>query len=272
MRYPNCSAYLMSTAESFVIPSTWAWANCIGTPNAIALIIVALWAASIPSISKVGSASAYPKRWASLRTVLKSRPLSRISDKMKLVVPLMIPAIHSIRLALKPSRKALIIGMPPATAASNATITPLAWAALKISLPWTAIKALLAVTTCLPAAIASSTRSLAIPYPPINSTTISISGFWITLRASSTTSAWPLTSSWARWVLRSATVWMRIPRPARRLISSWLRAKTVKTPLPTVPIPRSPTWMGFVILLLSRQHLFLLRIYYDTVPRNEQSA
>ena len=44
---------------------------------------------------------------------------------MKLVVPLMMPAIHSIRLAVKPSRKALMIGMPPATDASNATMTPL---------------------------------------------------------------------------------------------------------------------------------------------------
>src|SRR5438093_1129238 len=43
---------------------------------------------------------------------------------MKLLVPLMIPAIHSIRFAVRPSRSALMIGMPPATAASNATITP----------------------------------------------------------------------------------------------------------------------------------------------------
>ena len=52
------------------------------------------------------------------------RPLSRISDRMKLVVPLMMPAIHSMRLAVRPSRSALMIGMPPATAASKATITP----------------------------------------------------------------------------------------------------------------------------------------------------
>ncbi len=41
------------------------------------------------------------------------------------MVPLMMPAIHSMRLAVRPSRSALMIGMPPATAASNATITPL---------------------------------------------------------------------------------------------------------------------------------------------------
>ncbi len=44
---------------------------------------------------------------------------------MKLLVPLMMPAIHSIRFAVNPSRSALMIGMPPATAASNAIITPL---------------------------------------------------------------------------------------------------------------------------------------------------
>ena len=54
---------------------------------------------------------------------------------MKLLVPLMIPATHSIRLAASPSRMALMIGIPPATAASKATITPRSRAAAKISLP-----------------------------------------------------------------------------------------------------------------------------------------
>jgi hypothetical protein len=67
------------------------------------------------------------ERCACASTVSNARPLSRISDRMKLLVPLMIPAIHSMRLAVSPSRSALMIGMPPATAASNATITPLAW-------------------------------------------------------------------------------------------------------------------------------------------------
>ncbi len=81
---------------------------------------------------------------------------------MKLVVPLTMPATHSMRLAVSPSRSALMIGMPPATAASNPIITPLACAAAKISLPCTASSALLAVTTCLPLAMASSTRVLAV--------------------------------------------------------------------------------------------------------------
>ena len=73
----------------------------------------------------------------------------------------MMPAIHSMRLADRPSRSALMIGTPPATAASNATITPFFCAAAKISLPCVASSALFAVTTCLPWRIASSTSSLA---------------------------------------------------------------------------------------------------------------
>ena len=130
-------------------------------PNAIADRIVSLCAASMPSMSNVGSASAYPRACASFSTSSKARPFSRISDRMKFEVPLMIPAIHSIRFALSPSRSALMIGTPPATAASNATITPSLCAAAKISLPCTASIALFAVTTCFPFAIALSTRSLA---------------------------------------------------------------------------------------------------------------
>src|ERR1700687_1086714 len=66
----------------------------------------------------------------------------------------MMPAMYWMRFAVSPSRSALMIGMPPATAASNATITPFACAASKISLPCTASSALFAVTTCLPFAIA----------------------------------------------------------------------------------------------------------------------
>ena len=54
-----------------------------------------------------------------------------------------------------------MMGMPPATAASKPTMTPCSRAAAKISLPWRAIRALLAVTTCLPSAMARSTSSFA---------------------------------------------------------------------------------------------------------------
>ncbi|MNN63226.1 hypothetical protein D3C81_1785890 [compost metagenome] len=78
-------------------------------------------------------------------------------------MPLMMPAIHWMRFAVRPSRSALMMGMPPATAASNATITPLRRAASKISLPCTASSALLAVTTCLPFSMAFRTSSRAMP-------------------------------------------------------------------------------------------------------------
>ena len=62
-----------------------------------------------------------------------------------------------------------------------------------------------------------------------------------TARASFTTCAAPPTTDCARLVSRSATTVISIPRPARRLISSWLRLSTLKTPLPTVPMPSRPT-------------------------------
>ena len=105
----------------------------------------------------------------------------------------MMPAIHSMRLADRPSRSALMIGTPPATAASNATITPFFCAAAKIWLPCVASSALFAVTTCLPWRIASSTRSLAMVVPPISSTTISISGERTSAAPSEITLALPLT-------------------------------------------------------------------------------
>src|SRR5262245_47521830 len=39
---------------------------------------------------------------------------------------------------------------------------------------------------------------------------------------------------------------MRIARPARRWISSALRLSTSQVPPPTVPMPSSPTLMGFI--------------------------
>lgn len=71
--------------------------------------------------SRIGFGVAECLRFFQNRIEIQS--LSRISERMKLVVPLMMPAIHSIRLAVSPSRKALMIGMPPATAASKATMT-----------------------------------------------------------------------------------------------------------------------------------------------------
>ena len=158
----------------------------------------------------------------------------------------MIPAIHSIRLAARPSRTALMIGTPPATAASNPTITPCFCAAAKISLPCTASIALLAVTRCLPFAIALRVSSFAIVYPPISSITMSMSGLATTSLPSATHRACPPVRRCARSRSLSATIAMRISRPARRWISSRLRASTVQVPPPTVPMPSRPTLIGFI--------------------------
>ena len=175
-----------------------------------------------------------------------------------MVVPLIIPAIHSMRLALRPSRTALIIGTPPATAASNATITPCFCASANISLPYIANNALFAVTTCLPLAIALSTNSLATPQPPISSITISTSGSLTTANASSTTRQVPCVISLARTTSFSATTTIRIGRPARREISSALRDNTVNVPAPTVPIPSRPTFIGFIIFYSKIQFVYSL--------------
>ena len=52
------TAAVKEAAPDSAMPSTCALSNCTGMPNAIALMIVALCAASMPSMSKVGSASA----------------------------------------------------------------------------------------------------------------------------------------------------------------------------------------------------------------------
>src|SRR6266480_104306 len=163
---------------------------------------------------------------------------------MKFDVPLMMPAIHSMRFAARPSRSALMIGMPPPTEPSKATITPFFCAAAKISVPWVASSALLAVTTCLPLRIASSTSSLAMVMPPISSTMMSTCASRTTRKASDRTFAFLPTLLRALRTALSATCEMRIARPARRWISSALRLSTSQVPPPTVPIPRRPTLMG----------------------------
>ena len=163
---------------------------------------------------------------------------------MKLVVPLMMPATHSMRLAVRPSRSAFTMGMLTATAPSYATATPCWRAAAKISLPCSASSALLAVTTCLPARMAASTQSRAGPVPPAASTSTSTSG-WVATCMGSLVSATSLpTTLMARARLRAQTTTSLMPRPARPAISAWLRASTRKVPAPTVPMPIMPTRRG----------------------------
>ena len=166
----------------------------------------------------------------------------------------MMPAIHSMRLAVRPSRSALMIGMPPATAASKATITPLSCAAAKISVPCTASSALLAVTTCLPAAIASSTSVAWRCRSRRSARRRCRCPGWRSPRARrSTTSRRVADDAPARARCRGRRPCViSMPRPARRRISSWLRCRTLKVPLPTVPMPSRPTWIGFMVVDLRR--------------------
>src|SRR3569623_215952 len=219
-------------------------------PNAIDARMVSLCAASMPSTSKGGSASAEPSRCASASTSAKSRPLSRISVRIKLPVPLMMPASHSMRLPARSSGIVLMTGMPPATAASKATITPCCCASAKITYPYFAISALLAVTTCLPLAMARRTRSSAVVVPPINSTTTSTSGSSTTANGSSVSVMPAVSQLRVRLRSRAAARVMTMPRPARRSISWALRFSTFTVPPPTVPRPTSPTFTGFNCIIL----------------------
>ena len=158
----------------------------------------------------------------------------------------MMPATICTRLAESPSRSAFTMGMPPATAASKATITPASRARAKISLPCTASSALLAVTTCLPLAMAASTTSRASVVPPITSTSTSMAGSFTMSKGSLLSGmSGPTslrTSSGSRTTTRP--IWM--VQPARRLISAALFFSTSNTPLPTVPMPSSPTLITFI--------------------------
>ena len=58
-----------------------------------------------------------------------------MSVRMKFPVPLIIPATDSMLLALKPWPKALMIGIPPATEASNKKRTCFLFASFINSLP-----------------------------------------------------------------------------------------------------------------------------------------
>ena len=87
-------------------------------PGVLATVAQAFAAASKPSTSAVGSASAYPSSWASSRASAKPLPAVSILSRMKLVVPLTMP---STRVTLSPasdSRSGRRIGIAPATAAS----------------------------------------------------------------------------------------------------------------------------------------------------------
>ena len=81
--------------------------------------IAAFAAASKPSTSAVGSASAYPSSWASASVSAKPAPAESILSRMKLVVPLTMPITEVISSPTRDSRSGRMIGIAPATAASK---------------------------------------------------------------------------------------------------------------------------------------------------------
>ena len=87
------------------------------------------------------------------------------------MVPLTIPSTRPIFSPANDSVSGRIRGIPPPTAASNRSETPLAAAAANRAGPLAATSSLLAVTTGLPASSALSTRLPAGSRPPISSTT-----------------------------------------------------------------------------------------------------
>src|SRR6267378_7856016 len=75
---------------------------------------------------------------------------------------------------------------------------------------------------------------------------MSIFGSHTSLNASPTTFAFFPVIFLARRTALSATCVIWIARPARRRISSALRLSTSQVPPPTVPMPSSPTLIGFI--------------------------
>src|SRR6266540_2486297 len=119
-----------------------------------------------------------------------------------------------------------MIGIAPATLASNLRSTPIASAASNSSAPLAASSSLFAVTTGLPRRSASRMSVRAGSIPPITSITTSTSG------------------SRTLVVLRTATRWMWTGSPARSRISSACSVRSLATPVPTTPQPSMPTLIG----------------------------
>ena len=157
----------------------------------------------------------------------------------------MIPAIQLMALPASPSRSALMIGMPPATAPSKPTQIPAFRAAGSRLAPRVAISALFAVTMFLLASMHCWNRRPAASTPPIVSTTTST-------RGSATTSATSVEKGTPSGMtdgfgVRLAIRTTSIGRPACRAIAAPLAASNASTPWPTVPIPHRPIRSGCTV-------------------------
>ena len=158
------------------------------------------------------------------------------------------PAKASMRLAARPLRTASMMGMPPATDPSKPNDRPRSWALAKSVSPQAASSALLAVTTCWPAAMAFCTSVFAVPSPPINSTSTSTS--LLASERSSVSNSAP-SRGMSGLGVRLAARTSSIGRPARAAMASRFSIKSLATLPPTVPSPARPTRSGFKALLLA---------------------
>jgi len=118
MVQPIALALITSAAVTSVMPSRCTSAAPTRVWNASEARIAALAAASNPSTSAVGSASAYPRSVASSSASAKPAPVASIAERMKFVVPLTIPVTRVIRSPCSDSRSGRSRGIAPATAAS----------------------------------------------------------------------------------------------------------------------------------------------------------
>src|SRR5689334_3089138 len=151
------------------------------------------------------------------------------------------PASERMELATSPSFTARIRGMPPATAASNASVTPRRRASSYSSAPWCASNALLAVTTCLPAASARRMKLRAGSSPPTSSITTCTRGspstFAVSVVIGNDDRSRP---SRARTRSVSAMAASVSRQPARSSSMARCAARIFTTPAPTVPRPSRP--------------------------------
>src|SRR5690242_3245259 len=106
---------------------------------------------------------------------MKVAPVDSIFVRMKLQVPLRMPAILCRRSPARPSWMPTMAGMPPATEAPNSSRRPIFRARSSSSESDSEMSSLFAVTTDFPARSARRTQSPAGSRPPISSTTTSAS-------------------------------------------------------------------------------------------------
>src|SRR5579859_4996047 len=149
------------------------------------------------------------------------------------------PATASTSSPTMASRSILTAGVPPITAASNSSGAPVASARVASSLPWAAIRALLAVTTGFPRRRAASTAARAGPSaPPISSTKRSLSGD-LARSSGSSNQVRPETSTGRardRDLALTPVTWQTPPAGEK----PGLAVMRLISPAPTVPRPATP--------------------------------